>query len=225
MVKNCLISKISIIPKIPGNPDANPPVPDVAAIQITGANDNTKILEKIKQGFKRKISWKKYWSEIATQIKENNLNYLIDPIFTNISRLFVLSFKNGDDDLLRDSFNKYYRPLAKIKDFDELIDNKQFFQQPVKKKQEGYEKLIEMLRRNNGYATRNILDYLYHQNYYELIGIHWSRQTNTIIPQQINFTGKLEEDDGAAMIFVSEKEQKTIRNFPPDSLIVTELYK
>ena len=225
MVKNCLISKISIIPKIPGNPDANPPVPDVAAIQITGANDNTKILEKIKQGFKRKISWKKYWSEIATQIKENNLNYLIDPIFTNISRLFVLSFKNGDDNLLRDSFNKYYRPLAKIKDFDELIDNKQFFQQPVKKKQEGYEKLIEMLRRNNGYATRNILDYLYHQNYYELIGIHWSRQTNTIIPQQINFTGKLEEDDGAAMIFVSEKEQKTIRNFPPDSLIVTELYK
>ena len=225
MVKNCLISKISIIPKIPGNPDANPPVPDVAAIQITGANDNTKILEKIKQGFKRKISWKKYWSEIATQIKENNLNYLIDPIFTNISRLFVLSFKNGDDNLLRDSFNKYYRPLAKIKDFEELIDNKQFFQQPVKKKQEGYEKLIEMLRRNNGYATRNILDYLYHQNYYELIGIHWSRQTNTIIPQQINFTGKLEEDDGAAMIFVSEKEQKTIRNFPPDSLIVTELYK
>ena len=225
MVKNCLISKISIIPKIPGNPDVNPPVPDVAAIQITGANDNTKILEKIKQGFKRKISWKKYWSEIATQTKENNLNYLIDPIFTNISRLFVLSFKNGDDDLLRDSFNKYYRPLAKIKDFDELIDNKQFFQQPVKKKQEGYEKLIEMLRRNNGYATRNILDYLYHQNYYELIGIHWSRQTNTIIPQQINFTGKLEEDDGAAMIFVSEKEQKTIRNFPPDSLIVTELYK
>ena len=225
MVKNCLISKISIIPKIPGNPDANPPVPDVAAIQITGANDNTKILEKIKQGFKRKISWKKYWSEIATQTKENNLNYLIDPIFTNISRLFVLSFKNGDDDLLRDSFNKYYRPLAKIKDFDELIDNKQFFQQPVKKKQEGDEKLIEMLRRNNGYATRNILDYLYHQNYYELIGIHWSRQTNTIIPQQINFTGKLEEDDGAAMIFVSEKEQKTIRNFPPDSLIVTGLYK
>ena len=225
MVKNCLISKISIIPKIPGNPDANPPVPDVAAIQITGANDNTKILEKIKQGFKTKISWKKYWSEIATQTKENNLNYLIDPIFTNISRLFVLSFKNGDDDLLRDSFNKYYRPLAKIKDFDELIDNKQFFQQPVKKKQEGYEKLIGMLRRNNGYATRNILDYLYHQNYYELIGIHWSRQTNTIIPQQINFTGKLEEDDGAAMIFVSEKEQKTIRNFPPDSLIVTELYK
>ena len=139
--------------------------------------------------------------------------------------MFVLSFKNGDDDLLRDSFNKYYRPLAKIKDFEELIDNKQFFQQPVKKKQEGYEKFIEMLRRNNGYATRNILDYLYHQNYYELIGIHLSRQTNTIIPQQINFTGKLEEDDGAAMIFVSEKEQKTIRNFPPDSLIVTELYK
>ena len=36
-----------------------------------------------------------------------------------------------------------------------------------------------------------------------------SKQTNTSIPQQINFTGKLEEDDGAAMFFVSEMQQKT----------------
>ena len=37
-----------------------------------------------------------------------------------------------------------------------------------------------------------------------------SRQTNKIIPQQINFTEKLEEDHGATMIFVSEKQQKAI---------------
>ena len=36
-----------------------------------------------------------------------------------------------------------------------------------------------------------------------------SKQTNTSIPQQINFTGKLEEDDGAATFFVSEMQQKT----------------
>ena len=27
----------------------------------------------------------------------NNLNYLIDPTFTNVNRLFVLSFKNEAD--------------------------------------------------------------------------------------------------------------------------------
>ena len=57
---------------------------------------------------------------------------------------------------------------------------------------------------------------MYHQNYYEPISIDLSRQANTSIPQQINFTGKVEEDDSATM------QQKTIINFSLDSLIVTE---
>ena len=42
------------------------------------------------------------------------------------------------------------------------------------------------------------------------------------IPQQINFTRKLEEDDGATMFFIAEKQQKAKTNFSLDSLIVTE---
>ena len=62
--------------------------------------------------------------------------------------------------------------------------DKPFIDQPVKNKQEAYEKLIEMSR-NDDYATGNLLDYLYHQKCYKLIGIDLSRQTNTSIPQQI----------------------------------------
>ena len=112
-------------------------------------------------------------------------------------------------------------PLVEIKDFNELIDNKPFFDPPIKNKQEAYEKLIEVVR-NDDYTTGNVLDYLYHQNYYKVIGIDLSRQTNTNIPQKINFTGKLEEIDGATMFFIAEKQQKTILNFSLDSLIVTE---
>ena len=61
------------------------------------------------------------------------------------------------------------------------------------------------MSKNDGYTTGNLLDYLYHQSYYKLIGIDLSRQINTSIPQQINFKGKLEEDDGATMIFIAEK--------------------
>ena len=57
-------------------------------------------------------------------------------------------------------------------------------------------------------STRYLLDYLYHQNNYKLIGIDLSRQTNASIPQQINFVGILEEDDGATKIFIAEKQQK-----------------
>ena len=78
------------------------------------------------------------------------------------------------------------------------------------------------MSRNDDYATGNLLDYLYHQKYYKLIGIDLLRQTNTSIPQQINFTGKIEEDDGATMFFISEKQQKKILNFSVDLLIVTE---
>ena len=170
-------------------------------------NDKIKFLQNIKQGFKRTISWNKYRSEKTTQTKNNNLDYLIDPTFKNINRLFVLSFKNGNVDLTRDSFHRYYTLLVEIKDFNELINNKLFFDQSVKNKQEVYEKPIE-ISRNYDYATGNLLDYFYHQNCYKLIGIDLSRQTNASIPQQINFVGKLEEDDDATMFFVSEKHPK-----------------
>ena len=58
-------------------------------------NDNIKCLEYIKQGFKRKIFWIKYRSEIVIQPLNINSDYLIDATFRNINRLFVLSFKNS----------------------------------------------------------------------------------------------------------------------------------
>ena len=42
------------------------------------------------------------------------------------------------------------------------------------------------------------------------------------ISQQINFVGKLEEDDGATMFFIAEKQQKTVLNFSIDLLTVAE---
>ena len=62
--------------------------------------------------------------------------------------------------------------------------------------------------RNDNYTTRYLLDYLYHQKYYKLIGIDLSRQTNTNISQKINLLRKLEEDDGATMFFRIIQKQK-----------------
>ena len=67
---------------------------------------------------------------MSNQTISNNLNYLIDPTFTNVNRLFVLSFKNEAD---RSSFSKYYVPKVEINDFNVSIDEKLFFENPVKK--------------------------------------------------------------------------------------------
>ena len=79
------------------------------------------------------------------------------------------------------------------------------------------------MSRNNDDSTGNLLDYLYHQNYYKRINIDLSRQANTAIPQKISLTGKLEEDDGATILFIAEKQQKTFLNFSLDSLIITAM--
>ena len=83
--------------------------------------------------------------------------------------------------------------------------------------QEAYEKLIE-LSRNDDYTTGNLLDYLYHEKCDKFVGIDLSRQTNTSIPQKINFVETLGEYDGAAMFFIAEKQQETILNLSLDSL-------
>ena len=105
-------------------------------------------LSSSKVRFKRTIFCNKYRPEITTQTKNNNLDYLIHPILRNINRLFVLSFKYGDDDPTRGSLDKYYMPLVEVKDFNALIDNEPFFDKPVKSKQEAYEKPVEMWRNN-----------------------------------------------------------------------------
>ena len=78
-----------------------------------------------------------------------NLNYLIDQTFTNVNRLFVLSFQriaweNNTTKDYRDSFSHYYVPKVEIKGSNALIDGKSFFDLSVKNEEEAYEKIIEI---------------------------------------------------------------------------------
>ena len=106
-----------------------------------------KLLEKLKSGFKRTIKWNKYGSQMAIQNNNNNLSYIIDPTFTNANRLFVLPFERIEENNVkkdhRDSFSHCYVPKVQIKDFNVLIDGKSFFDLPVKKEEEAYEKLLK----------------------------------------------------------------------------------
>ena len=73
---------------------------------------------------------------MTIQPQNNNLNYLFDPTFANVNGLFVLSFSRNNAGDRRDSFSHYYVPNVKIKDFSVLIDEKSFFDLPVKNEEE-----------------------------------------------------------------------------------------
>ena len=83
--------------------------------------------------------------------------------------------------------------------------------EPVKNKQKPSKKFTEKTR-NDDWTTGSLLDYLYHQKYYKRTGIDLSRQTNKNIPQKINCTGNLKEDDGGKMFCIAGKRQNTILN-------------
>ena len=74
--------------------------------------DNAKLLQQLKSGFKRRINWNRYQSEPKTYAQNRYLNHLISPSFEGVNRLFVLSFENQDD---RKSHSTYYLPKVEIK--------------------------------------------------------------------------------------------------------------
>ena len=90
----------------------------------------------------------KHKSERTTQPKNHNLDYLIGATYRNINRLFLFLFRNGINAPTRNCFDKYYTPLLEFKDFKVLIDNKLFFNHPVKtnkKERKNLSKCHEMM--------------------------------------------------------------------------------
>ena len=195
----------------------------VLVVTLSKEND-IKLLEQLKSEFKRTIKWNKERSQISVQNNKNNLNYLIDPTFMNVNRLFVLSFEIIEENNIkkdyRDSFSHYYVPKVEIKDFNVLIDGKNFFDLPVKNEEKAHEKIIEMSN-NNDYTLGNLLDSAYYKENYRLIATNLSKQTKIKDLQQIKFIGKLEEEDnGVTMFFTIEKSEETTFNFSQNSVTI-----
>ena len=91
--------------------------------------ENTKFLQQLKSGFKRVINWNKYLSKPELLAQNPNLNHLVEPSFQEVNRLFVLAFEG---DARRIVYTGYYLPNVEIKDYNIMINGKNFFDQPIK---------------------------------------------------------------------------------------------
>ena len=100
--------------------------------------DDAKLLEQLKSGFKRVINWNKYLSRPEALTQDPNLNYLIEPSFQGVNRLFDLAFEN---DTQRKVHCGYYLPNVKIKNYNVTINGENFFDQPIKDNKVTYENI------------------------------------------------------------------------------------
>ena len=170
--------------------------------------------KELQTGMSIDFTWSRYRSQMINQTATNNLNFLIDPTFNNVNRLFVLAFPNGKD---RRSFSKYYTPTVEIKDYNVIIDREPFYEIPIKNKEETYKAITELIR-NDLLRTGNEFNFEYFCEHYKLIAIDLSKQKPDLKNQQINFIGKLEQN--ATIFFIIEEKEITGLNFLKNSLAI-----
>ena len=92
--------------------------------------DNAKLLQQLKSGFERTVNWNKYHSKTKPRNAPNPYSdFLNDPSFQGVNRLFVLPFNANDS---RIGHSRYYLQTAKVKDYNVMTDGKNFFDQPIK---------------------------------------------------------------------------------------------
>ena len=123
---------------------------------------------------KRVINWNKYLSKPDLLRRNINLNHLVEPSFQGINRLIVLAFENYTQ---RASHSGYYRPNLEIKDYNIIIDGKNFFDQPIKNNKVTYENIRRISTgQGDDYTTGCLLDHLYFKVSYKMIAADLSKQ-------------------------------------------------
>ena len=68
-------------------------ITDTKVIDILSTQDNAKLLQKLKSGFKRTLNWSKYQSKVSIEGENKFVDYFFNPSFQEVNRLFVLSFE------------------------------------------------------------------------------------------------------------------------------------
>ena len=136
--------------------------------------DSSKLLEKLKCDFKWTINWNKYQTKVSTERRNQYLDFLIDPRFQGVNRLFILSFEN---EAWRTSYKRYYLPNREIENCNIMIDGQNAFDQPIRNNLITYDNIQNIATdQGDDYTTGCVLDYDYFKKYYKMIAIDLSKQ-------------------------------------------------
>ena len=129
------------------------------------SQDNAKLLLQLNSCFKRTFNWNKYLAKLELLGQNPNLNYLVEPSFEGVNRIFVL---RSEDDIQRTRNKRYYLPKVEIKVYNDMIDG--FFYQPIKNNKTYEHMTYEDIRKiatgqGDNYTAGCLLDYTYFKDY------------------------------------------------------------
>ena len=126
----------------------------------------------------------------------NEFTYFLESNFVGVNRLFVSVYTNHGDNVKRFNPWKYYLPKGTIKNYNVIINAKDFYDQPINFDTKRYEEIRKLTtEQGEDYNTGCLLDYDYIKNHYRLIAVDLSRQKELDADpkaiQQIEFVWQL----------------------------------
>ena len=154
-------------------------------------------------------------SKLSTERQNQYLDYLIDPSFQRVNRLFVSSF---EDKAQRTSYKWYHPPTVEKKIYNAMIDEQNFFDKPLGNSLRTYDSIREIvIGQGDDYTTGCLLGYNCVKNFRKMIAIDLSKQqalnADPKATQQVNFAVKINGAVGATMFFVIEEPKETVLIF------------
>ena len=114
--------------------------------------DSAKLLEQLKSGFNL-IDENKYQSKVSSKRQNQYLDFLIDPSFQEVNRLFLLSFENEND---RNVHTEYHLPKVEIKYYNVIIYGKNIFDKAVKSNMRIYDKIRKVAKGQGDFSKGTV---------------------------------------------------------------------
>ena len=163
------------------------------------------------------------------KVSGKNICKLLNASFQGVKRLFVLAYfvaapaaagGNTDDTAGIKNNKKYFLPRGEIKNYNVLIDGRNFYDQPINDIIKQYDEVRKVSTGyGDDYATGCLLDYAYFKDNYRLIAVDLSKQkalnADPRAIQQIVFQGVVQGTNNTKirLYTILEQSKETMLEF------------
>ena len=185
--------------------------------------DSVNLTKQLSKGFKRSVLEQSKPAKVIE--KGKNLYELLNASFQGVRRLFVLAYfaaagANADEEAGIKDNKKYFLPGGEIKNYNVLIDGRNFYDQPINDLIKQYDEVRKVSTgQGDDYTTGCLLDYAYFKDNYKLIAVDLSKQkaldADPRAIQQIVFQGVVRGDDNTKirLYTILEQSKETVLEF------------
>ena len=186
---------------------------------------STDLAKQLNEGFKRSVYWNSYETKPAKVIEQGkNIYELLNASFQGVKRLFVLAYVIAADDNadqepgIKDN-KKYFLPRGEIKNYNVLIDRRNFYDQSINDLIKQYDEVRKVSTGyGDHYAASCLLVYAYFKDNYKLIAVDLNKQALDANPraiQQIVFQGVVGGENATKirLYTILKKSKETVLEF------------